>query len=250
MAEFNGVPVEAHLGRALREIVPRVTPEVIDALRRVLETGERIVNKEFRVETPRTPGRPRYWLCSFYPVKTPDGTVLGVGAVVADIDDRKRMEEALKEADRRKDQFLAMLAHELRNPLAPISNAVQIMKVQGLKGEHFDWSVRVIEDQVKHMTRMVNDLLDVSRITRGKVVLQKEPMELEVVVGLAVEASRPLIEDYNHRLTVRLPVEPVAPGGRPGPDGAGALQPAEQRREVHRRGGRDRAVGRAATGAR
>ena len=182
---------------------------MIAALRRVLETGDRIVNKEFRVETPRTPGRPRYWLCSFYPVRTADGTVLGVGAVVADIDDRKRMEEALKEADRRKDQFLAMLAHELRNPLAPISNAVQIMKVQGLKGEHFDWSVRVIEDQVKHMTRMVDDLLDVSRITRGKVVLQKEPMELEVVVGLAVEASRPLIEDYNHRLTVRLPVEPV-----------------------------------------
>jgi signal transduction histidine kinase/ActR/RegA family two-component response regulator len=186
-----------------------VTPEVVDALRRVLDTGARIVNKEFRSETPRTPGRPRYWLCSFYPVKTPDGAVLGAGAVVADIDDRKRMEEALKEADQRKDQFLAMLAHELRNPLAPISNAVQIMKVQGLKGPNFDWSVKVIEDQVKHMTRMIDDLLDVSRITRGKVVLQKEPVELETVVSLAVEASRPLIEDCQHRLTVALPERPV-----------------------------------------
>ena len=163
---------------------------------------------------------------------------------------RERVEQALKEADQRKDQFLAMLAHELRNPLAPISNAVQIMKVQGLNGPNFDWSVKVIEDQVKHMTRMVDDLLDVSRITRGKVVLQKEPVELEMVVDLAVEASRPLIEDCDHRLTVTLPDAARAPGGRPGADGAGALQPPEQRREVHRRGGRDRAVRRAGRRAR
>jgi signal transduction histidine kinase len=122
---------------------------------------------------------------------------------------RERVERALKEADERKDQFLAMLAHELRNPLAPISNAVQIMKVDGLSGTHFHWSLKVIEDQVKQMTRMVDDLLDVSRITRGKVVLQKEPVDLEVVVGLAVEASRPLIKDCQHQLTVELPPEPI-----------------------------------------
>ena len=133
----------------------------------------------------------------------------GAGAVVTDIDDRKRMEEALREADQRKDQFLAMLAHELRNPLAPISNAAQIMKVEGPGGPNFDWSLKVIEDQVKQMTRMVDDLLDVSRITRGKVVLQKEPIELEVVVDLAVEASRPLIEDCHHHLSVTLPPHPV-----------------------------------------
>jgi CheY-like chemotaxis protein len=119
------------------------------------------------------------------------------------------MEEALRDADERKDQFLAMLAHELRNPLAPISNAVQIMKVEGPTGRNFDWSLKVIEDQVKQMTRMVDDLLDVSRITRGKVVLQKEPTELEVVVDLAVEASRPLIEDCQHHLSVTLPLHPV-----------------------------------------
>jgi PAS domain S-box-containing protein len=209
LAGLNGLPVEAHLGRALREVLPRLSPEVFDAFRHVFQTGTSIVNKEFRGETPRMPGRPRYWLCSFYPVKTADGVVLGAGAVVTDIDDRKRMEEALKEADRRKDQFLAMLAHELRNPMAPISNAVQIMKVQGLKGPNFEWSVKVIEDQVKHMTRMVDDLLDVSRITRGKVVLQKEPTDLRSVVELAVEASRPLIEDYHHHLTITLPDRPV-----------------------------------------
>ena len=246
LAELNGLPVEEHLGRTMPEVLPRMSPEVFDAFHRVLRTGTSVVNKEFRGETPRTPGRPRYWLCSFYPVKTPDGAVFGAGAVVTDIDDRKRMEEALKEADQRKDQFLAMLAHELRNPLAPISNAVQIMKVQGLSGPHFDWSVKVIEDQVKHMTRMVNDLLDVSRITRGKVVLQKESVNLAVVVNLAVEASRPLIEDCHHRLTVTLPEHPVLLEVELGADGAGAVQPAEQRGQVHRRRGRDRALCRAA----
>jgi CheY-like chemotaxis protein len=83
------------------------------------------------------------------------------------------------------------------------------MKVQGLNGPNFEWSVKVIEDQIKHMSRMVDDLLDVSRITRGKVVLQKEPVELQAVVDLAVEASRPLIEDYHHHLTVSLPDHPV-----------------------------------------
>jgi signal transduction histidine kinase len=122
---------------------------------------------------------------------------------------RKRVEQALKEGDERKDQFLAMLAHELRNPLAPISNAVQIMKAEGLSGPYFQWSIKVIEDQIKQMTRMVDDLLDVSRITRGKVVLQKEPIDLEVVVDLAVEASRPLIKDCKHELTVVLPPRPI-----------------------------------------
>ncbi len=209
LAALDGLPPEEHLGRALPDVLPRMSPELFDAFRRVLKGGDSVVSREFRGETPRSPGRPRYWLCSVYPVKTPDGAFLGAGAVVTDIDDRKRMEEALKEADRRKDQFLAMLAHELRNPLAPISNAVQIMKVEGLSGPNFQWSVKVIEDQVKHMTRMVDDLLDVSRITRGKVVLQKEPVELAGVVELAVEASRPIINDYGHRLTVALPGRPV-----------------------------------------
>ena len=129
--------------------------------------------------------------------------------IVRDITDRKRMEEALRDADQRKDQFLAMLAHELRNPLAPISNAVQIMQLEGPNGPNFRWSTEVIEDQIKHMTRMVDDLLDVSRITRGKVDLQKETIALAEVVDLAVEASRPLIEDYRHQLTITLPPEAI-----------------------------------------
>jgi signal transduction histidine kinase len=122
---------------------------------------------------------------------------------------RRKLEEALRESDLQKEQFLAMLAHDLRNSLTPISNAAQIMKVQGLNGPHFEWSVKVIEDQIKSVTRMVDELLDISRILRGQVVLRKEPVELQKVVDLAVETSQPLIEQHHHHLTVTLPTHPI-----------------------------------------
>jgi PAS domain S-box-containing protein len=205
LAELNGLSVEAHLGHTLSEVVPDLAADLSRAFEQVKETGQSIVNQEIAGETPRFPGQKRSWLCNFYPVRTPDGTLLGTGALVSDIDDRKRMEEALRDADQRKNEFLAMLAHELRNPLAPISNAVQIMRVEGPNGPSFQWSINVIGDQIKHMTRMIDDLLDVSRITRGKVDLQRQKIELADVVSLAVEASRPLLEDYRHHLTVQLP---------------------------------------------
>jgi PAS domain S-box-containing protein len=133
----------------------------------------------------------------------------GFTKFACDITDRKRMEEELKEADQRKDRFLAMLAHELRNPLAPISNAAQILRLEGSRGRNFEWSVKVIEDQVTHMTRMVDDLLDVSRIACGKVVLRNETISLADLVDLALDASRPLIEEYCQNLTVTLPPRPV-----------------------------------------
>jgi PAS domain S-box-containing protein len=210
LAEINGVPIDEHIGRTLLDVLPELSPEVSHSFREVLQSGRSIVNKEVTGVTRRRGSeKERYWLCNFYPVKLPGGTLLGAGVVVTDIDDRKRMEEALKDADQRKDQFLAMLAHELRNPLAPISNAVQIMQLEGPNGANFRWSTEVIEDQIKHMTRMVDDLLDVSRITRGKVDLQKETIRLAEVIDLAVEASRPLIDDYHHQLTVTLPPEAI-----------------------------------------
>jgi signal transduction histidine kinase/ActR/RegA family two-component response regulator len=120
-----------------------------------------------------------------------------------------RLADSLQEADRRKDEFLAMLAHELRNPLAPISNAVQIMKREGPAGPNYAWSVDVIADQVKQMIRMVDDLLDVSRITRGTIRLLKERVELAWIVDQAVETSRPLFDERKHELTISLPTEPI-----------------------------------------
>jgi PAS domain S-box-containing protein len=126
-----------------------------------------------------------------------------------DITDRKRAEEALKEADRLKDEFLATLAHELRNPLGPISNAVQILRLTGGKGQANERVQETLERQVRHMIRLVDDLLEVSRITRGKLELRKERVELTAVVASALEASRPLIEAAGHELTVTLPPDPV-----------------------------------------
>jgi PAS domain S-box-containing protein len=125
--------------------------------------------------------------------------------IVRDITERKRLEDELRGADERKNHFLAMLAHELRNPLAPISNAVQIMRIEGPSGPNHDWSIDVIAEQIKQMTRIVDDLLDLSRINRGKVSLQREPVELAQVIELAVQASRPQLDEYRHELYVSLP---------------------------------------------
>src|SRR3954447_19502805 len=120
-----------------------------------------------------------------------------------------RLYSEVREADRRKDEFLAMLAHELRNPLAPIRNALHIMKQAGADGAVVGRVREMMERQVQHMTRMVDDLLDVSRITRGKVELRKEVVDLASVVDRTVEAIRPLIEDRHQELTVDLPPQPV-----------------------------------------
>src|SRR5262249_22021378 len=120
-----------------------------------------------------------------------------------------RMEEALIEADRRKDDFLAVLAHELRNPLAPVRNAVEVMRLRDVDDPGLRCARDIIDRQVQQMTRLVDDLLDVSRITRGKVTLQKEPGDLAAVVARAVEISRPLIDARRHELAVILPPEPV-----------------------------------------
>jgi len=115
----------------------------------------------------------------------------------------------LKEADRRKDEFLAMLAHELRNPLAPIRNAVQILNLKGPAVRELQWAREVIDRQVQQMTRLVDDLLDVSRITRGRIELREERVDLATVVNSAVETSSPLIHRQGHELTVTIPPEPI-----------------------------------------
>ncbi len=132
-----------------------------------------------------------------------------VGACV-DVTARKLAEEALKEADRRKDDFLAMLAHELRNPLAPIRNATQVLQLTAPDDERLIWASDVIERQVQHMSRMVDDLLDVARFTRGKIGLQMETLDLACALTRAVEISRPGIDARAHHLSVEFPAEPIS----------------------------------------
>jgi len=122
--------------------------------------------------------------------------------VATDITDRKRAEEALQLADRRKDEFLAMLAHELRNPLAPIRNAVQLLKMKEASDPTLTWSRNVIDRQVTHLARLLDDLLDVARIMQGKITLKTERFELVDIVNNAVEASYPLIESRSQDLII------------------------------------------------
>jgi signal transduction histidine kinase len=121
-----------------------------------------------------------------------------------EVAERARAEAALKEADRHKDEFLAVLAHELRNPLAPIRNAVEIMRRSALTDPQLAWSRDVVERQVKHLTRLVDDLLDVSRITRGNINLSREPVAVSTVVARAIETIQPLIAEQRHELTVEV----------------------------------------------
>jgi PAS domain S-box-containing protein len=118
-------------------------------------------------------------------------------------------EEALREADRRKDEFLAVLAHELRNPLAPIRYAVAIARKQGRAGAEGFQAQAIIERQVEHMGRLLDDLLDVSRITRGTLIVRRSSVELASVVAAAQESARPLVEARSHRLVVKLPEQPI-----------------------------------------
>jgi PAS domain S-box-containing protein len=139
-------------------------------------------------------------------IRLSSGMQVGIGL---DITERKRYEESLRDADRRKDEFLATLAHELRNPLAPLRNGLQVMKLAGANARAVEEARGMMERQLAQMVRLIDDLLDVSRITRGKLQLRPERVELASVVQSAVENSRPLIEASGHELTITLPPGPV-----------------------------------------
>ena len=155
-------------------------------------------------------GLGRRWISTtLTPMFDAEGRVDGWVGIAADVHDRKTMEEALREADRRKDEFLATLAHELRNPLAPIRNAIAILTKKGPLEPELVWSREVIERQVDQMSRLVDDLLDIARISRGKLELRKQRIPLRFVIDMALETSRPHINAAGHRLSVELPETPL-----------------------------------------
>ncbi|WP_161786368.1 PAS domain S-box protein [Methylobacter sp. BBA5.1] len=209
LAAINGLPAEAHIGKRVHDIVPALVSTAESVVDRILATGEPVKNYEFSGETPAMPGVTRYWNESWYPLYGGAGEITGFGAMVEDITERKCAENKLKEIDRRKDEFLAMLAHELRNPLAPISNAARLMKCPKLDEARLAWCRDVIDRQVEQLVRLVDDLLDVSRISRGKIELKKDRLEVSAVIQRAVETSQPLMEARRHAFSVQLPPEPV-----------------------------------------
>jgi PAS domain S-box-containing protein len=178
----------------------RMTPEEFRWLdqRGIVEADRRGACPPYEKEYVRADGRRVPVLIGYAAVSNVEGHYI---CFVLDLTGQKRIENALREADRRKDEFLAMLAHELRNPLSAIGNSVQVIH-RNPSGEHQDWAVEVIDRHVRTLSRMIDDLLDVSRITRRKIRIRKERVEIFPVVARAIETVRPLLEERGHEMVI------------------------------------------------
>ena len=169
--------------------------------REVIDQGEPIQLEEV---IQHADGRSIAWWSTKEPLRDHDGRVIGLVGTSVDISERKRMVEALREADRRKDEFLAMLAHELRNPLAPINTAAHILRMTAADSKPVQQASQVIARQVGHLTRLVDDLLDVSRVTRGLVQLERTSVDLRSVISTAIEQAQPLMQSRCHELRTKI----------------------------------------------
>jgi PAS domain S-box-containing protein len=185
---------------------PHHLDRVVARIKRSAETGE---PWDDTFPLRGKDGEYRWFLSRAVPIRNEAGEIVRWFGTNTDVTERIRMEEALKDADRRKDEFLAMLAHELRNPLAPIRNSLHILRLSSPHDSAAERVAEMMERQVNHMVRLVDDLMEVSRISRGKIELRKEPIELAAVVRSAVETSRPFIEAGGHQLALAIPPEPI-----------------------------------------
>jgi signal transduction histidine kinase len=201
------------LGKPVREALPEATGQkFFERLDQVFRSGKAFSALDASLMVRQFPDAApvqRYVDFIYQPVIDAEGAVTGIFVEGYDVTERKLAGDALREADRRKDEFLAMLAHELRNPLAPISAASELMRSVQLDDAGIKRTSDIIARQVGHMTDLVDDLLDVSRVTRGLVTLNELPQDLKGIVSSAVEQARPVIEARRHRLAVHLAREPV-----------------------------------------
>jgi len=200
-------------GKRAREALPEIVGQgFFELLDRVYATGEPFVGHALPVRLQREPEGPleeRYIDFVYQPIRDVNGAVSGIFVEGSDVTARKLVEDELRATNRQKDQFLAMLAHELRNPLAPIMTAAQLLKLGRLDPKSTANASEIIVRQAEHMTDLVNDLLDVSRVTRGLVTLEKEELDLNAIVAAAVEQVRPLIDTRRHALTLQLSGQPA-----------------------------------------
>ncbi len=207
-----GIPREQFIGRKDSDFLPSDVAEQLvsnDHLA-VDHPGGLEVIESFK----HANGEERSSLVNKFSMPGPDGTPLWVGGIAIDISDRLRAERDLREAHQRKDEFLATLAHELRNPLAPIRYSVHLCRTDADATER-KWALDVVDRQVQQMARLLDDLLDVSRISYGKLTLRSESMLLSDIIDRAIETSQPLRDAAEQKIDIELPAQPVHLMGDP-----------------------------------
>lgn len=212
--DYTGARPEAMEGWGWQTVHdPRELPKVLERWRASIATGEPF---EMTFPLRRADGVFRLFLTRSIPLKNAAGDVMQWFGTNTDVDELKRMETALAtraaalaQADRSKDEFLAMLAHELRNPLAPVRNAAEILQSDAISEEERAEAQRTIGRQIENMSRIVDDLLDVSRISEGKIELRRETVALEAILASAISVARPGCAARGQKLSLLLPTEPL-----------------------------------------
>jgi PAS domain S-box-containing protein len=209
-----GYTAEQAVGRHISMLIPPDRLDEEDRILARLRAGERVYH--FDTVRVRRSGQLVDVSLTISPIRDETGRVVGASKIARDVTERKQAEERiyslmsqLKEDARRKDEFLAMLAHELRNPLAPLLNVLELLKRGTGNGSMIEQVRTTLDRQLGHLARLVDDLLDVNRITRGKLELRRERVQLASILHQAVEAGWPLCEAARHELSVTLPREPI-----------------------------------------
>jgi PAS domain S-box-containing protein len=199
LADIDGLPVATYLGRSLREVLPDLADTLEPLCRRVLETGEPVLEVEVHGSTPREPGVERDWRASYVPVRGPDGAVLGIGCVVEEITERKRLEQLKRE-------LVSTVSHELRTPLTSIVGALGLVH-GGVTGELPPQAKRmcaIAHRNAERLVALVNDLLDLDRLASGQMPFTLGPVALHPLIEEGIGALQPYAERYGVRLTVQL----------------------------------------------
>jgi PAS domain S-box-containing protein len=215
LAAINGCPPEAHAGRRPREVLGLPGASVEQALRRVLESGEPLERREVSSVELGMPGPSRHLAGSFYPVRAPDGRILGIGVMIEDVTHRKladeergRLYREAQEAIRVRDDFLSIASHELKTPLTPLSLRLATLERRLERGEHVDPStLRHARQHLLRITGLINDLLDASRIEAGRLALHREPTRLDSLVEHVLQAME--VHRGGHALHFERPSQPV-----------------------------------------
>jgi PAS domain S-box-containing protein len=191
LAQMNGVPEEASVGKRPDELFPDIEgiDQVFETWRGILRTGRPVLDVEIRGKTHAESSEERIWLEDFFPVRV-GREIIGVGAVVEDITERKEAELERRERDARKDQFLAALGHELRGPLAPLRAAVDTLRLSDHDVAARDHMLGMMDRQLEHLVRLVDDLLDLSRIKQDKIQLRMETCDIGELITHAMQAAR------------------------------------------------------------